>query len=114
MSAITTHILDTSSGRPAAGVAVTLAVRSGDAEWIPLGAARTNDDGRVPGLLAEDHELVAGTYALRFEVGAYFEGRNVTAFYPQVEIVFEIREPGENYHVPLLLNPFGYTTYRGS
>ncbi len=116
MTGITTHVLDTARGRPAAGVAVSLARRSGDA-WAELARARTDANGRVANLLPDGVKHPAGTYRLRFDTGAYFAsqegGGGAPSFYPFVEIVFEIRD-AEHYHVPLLVSPFGYTTYRGS
>jgi 5-hydroxyisourate hydrolase len=109
---ITTHILDTSAGRPAQGITVVLETHAGGA-WKIIGRGMTDADGRVSSLLPEG-KLVAGTYRLRFETGAYFAGRHVAAFYPSVEITFEVRDAAQHYHVPLLLSPFGYTTYRGS
>ena len=114
MSGISTHVLDTARGRPAAGVAVSLARKSGNG-WTELAAAST-DAGRVGNLLPQVKDP-AGTYRLRFDVGAYFAaqgaGADAAPFYPYVEIVFQIRDV-EHYHVPLLVSPFGYTTYRGS
>ena len=112
MSGITTHVLDTARGRPAAGVAVALARRSGD-DWTELGAASTDANGRVANLLPAHVTSPAGTYRLRFDVGRYFAAQGVTPFYPYVEVVFEVRDT-EHHHVPLLVSPFGYTTYRGS
>jgi 5-hydroxyisourate hydrolase len=113
MTGITTHVLDTARGRPAVGVAVSLARRSGDA-WVELSTARTDTNGRVANLLPDGVKHPAGTYRLRFETGAYFAAQGGAApFFPLVEIVFEIRD-AEHYHVPLLVSPFGYTTYRGS
>lgn len=112
MSHITTHILDTSKGRPAAGVTVFL-FRQDDNGWKQLALGHTNDDGRIPGLLAEDIILEPDIYKLRFETKEYFEKQGIATFYPFAEISFSITGP-EHYHVPLLLNPFGYTTYRGS
>jgi len=112
MSGITTHILDLARGRPAAGVAVSLARRSRDG-WSEIGAARTDANGRVPNLLTGDGTPSPGTYRLRCETGAYFSSHGVTSFHPLVEIVFEVRD-AEHYHIPLLVSPFGYTTYRGS
>jgi 5-hydroxyisourate hydrolase len=112
MTGITTHVLDTARGRPAAGVAVSLARRSGDG-WAELGGAHTDANGRVANLLPADLKHPAGTYRLRFDTGAYFAKQGGASFYPLVEIVFEIRD-AERYHVPLLVSPFGYTTYRGS
>ncbi len=143
MSGITTHILDIARGRPAAGVAVSLARHAGDG-WAELATSRSDTNGRVANLLpggmksaagtyrlrfdtgayfaalgvASFHPFVdmksaAGTYRLRFDTGAYFAALGVASFHPFVEIVFEIRD-AEQYHVPLLVSPFGYTTYRGS
>ena len=112
MTGITTHVLDTSQGRPAAGVAVSLARRSGDS-WADLATARTDASGRVANLLPAELKHPAGTYRLRFDTRAYFAAAGIASFYPYVEVVFEIRD-AEHYHVPLLVNPFGYTTYRGS
>ncbi len=116
-SPITTHILDTALGRPAAGVAITLSRQLGEptsTRWEPLATGHTDADGRVGDLLAPGLARV-GVYRIRFETGAYFRSIGVDAyFYPWAEIVFEIDDPSAHYHVPLLLNPFGYSTYRGS
>lgn len=112
MSHITTHILDTSTGKPAEGVAITLYRQQQD-EWAPVGNGVTNADGRIADLLAQGIVLPKGQYKMRFEVAAYFERLDRKAFYPFVEIVFII-DSNEHYHIPLLLNPYGYTTYRGS
>lgn len=113
MSSITTHILDTSSGRPAAGVGVELYRRDGDG-WARLNAHRTDNDGRLGSLFPESEELTVGTYRLRFLTGAYYASRDLLCFYPRVDIIFSIEDPAEHFHVPLLLSPFGYSTYRGS
>jgi len=113
MSAITTHVLDTSLGRPAAGVAVRLERREG-ASWIELGRGATDGDGRCRNLLPEGVSLQPSIYRLSFDSAAYFGGRGVPTFYPEVSVVFEVREPAQHHHVPLLLSPFGYSTYRGS
>ena len=113
MSAITTHVLDTARGRPAAGVAITI-YYAGDNGWILLGQSVTDADGRCRDLLAPDAHLVTGKYRLCFETGAWFRREGVETFHPEVNITFEVRRPGEHYHVPLLISPFGYTTYRGS
>ena len=114
MSKITTHILDTSRGRPAAGVAVTLDLRVAENDWRQIGQGETDTDGRLRDLLESDTALVAGVYRLTFETGAYFAARGTESFYPVAVVVFEVRQTEEHYHVPLLLNPFGYSTYRGS
>ncbi|OEJ24375.1 hydroxyisourate hydrolase [Streptomyces agglomeratus] len=128
-ASVSTHILDTSIGRPAAGVAVSLTARSGsDAEWVVLGGSATDADGRCKDLPA----LPEGTTHVRldFETEAYFSNkpsskkqaeaqqdaprvRDSGAFFPEVAITFAV-VPGEHFHVPLLLNPFGYSVYRGS
>lgn len=110
---ITTHVLDLASGRPAAGVEVELAVREGEG-WRVLGAGATDADGRLPTLLAPGPKLEPAIYRLVFAVGKWFAAQGVATFYPRVEILFEVRDPGQHYHVPLLLSPFGYSTYRGS
>ena len=111
-SPVTTHVLDTSRGRPAAGVAVHLARRAGDA-WTSLARGVTDADGRVGDLLPPG-SLEAGTYQITFATGAYFEELGVAGFYPSVSIDFTVAATDEHYHVPLLLNPFGFSTYRGS
>lgn len=111
MSAITTHILDTTRGKPAEAVNIVLFHQQ--REWIELARGLTNSDGRIGNLLPKETVLPTGTYKLRFETGAYFEQLRVATFYPFVEITFAITT-GEHYHVPLLVNPFGYSTYRGS
>ncbi|HZX96371.1 MAG TPA: hydroxyisourate hydrolase [Myxococcales bacterium] len=113
MSAITTHVLDTSKGRPAAGVRVTLEVKT-DGGWTRLGGGATDADGRLRTLLAAGSPIAAGTYRLTFETAAYFAAQGVTAFYPEVQVQFAVQEGGGHFHVPLLLSPYGYSTYRGS
>ena len=109
MSAITTHVLDTSRGRPAAGVPVRLEHGS-----AVLGAGFTDADGRLRDLLPAGTPLRPGVYRLVFDTGAYFREQGVDAFYPHVSIDFVVRDGGQHHHVPLLLSPFGYSTYRGS
>lgn len=111
-SPITTHVLDTAIGRPAAGVRVELERHDGGT-FAPLATGVTNDDGRVADLLAPG-TLERGTYRLTFHVGEYLATQGRDGFYPHVPVVFEITATDEHYHVPLLLNPFGYSTYRGS
>jgi 5-hydroxyisourate hydrolase len=112
MSQLTTHILDTSKGKPAAGVPVILYSQKKD-EWIEMAKGTTNDDGRIPDLLRKDMSVDVGTYKLRFETQSYFARQSIQSFYPFVEITFQVTS-AEHYHVPLLLNPYGYSTYRGS
>jgi 5-hydroxyisourate hydrolase len=112
MTTLSTHILDTSRGMPARGVRVTLQ-RSAGEDWEDLATASTNADGRAPELMPQGADLPAGIYRLRFDVAAYFSGHGTRSFYPYVEVVFELAGDG-HYHVPLLLSPWGYSTYRGS
>jgi len=113
MSQITTHVLDTSSGKPAAGIAIVLEALSGDGHWKALGVGITNVDGRLPGLLPAHKKLPPGIYRLLFATGDYYKSQGIEGFYPAVTIEFETRDE-THYHVPLLLNPYGYSTYRGS
>jgi 5-hydroxyisourate hydrolase len=114
MSAITTHVLDTSTGRPAARVPILLEQRLGANEWRMIGRGETDADGRARDLMPAGVSIGPGPYRLTFDTRTYFEAQNSNAFYPEVIIVFEVA-PGEaHYHVPLLLSPFGYSTYRGS
>lgn len=108
MSIVTTHVLDTARGRPAAGVAVRLERPDGGL----LAEAVTDEDGRIGGLGPD--ELPPGSYRLVFQTGAYFASLAQQSFYPQVSVEFEIAESGAHYHVPLLVSPYGFTTYRGS
>jgi 5-hydroxyisourate hydrolase len=106
MTSLSTHVLDVSTGRPAAGLRITLESADGSV----LAEATTDDDGRVGSLAAD---LVAEDHVLRFDTGAWFAGHGTTAFYPEVAVAFTVGTD-EHYHVPLLLSPFGYSTYRGS
>jgi 5-hydroxyisourate hydrolase len=108
MGTLSTHVLDTSLGSPAAGITVVLETVAGEA----VGDGITDGDGRVGSIGPE--RLDAGDYRLRFASGPYFAGRGVDAFYPEVVVVFTIADADQHYHVPVLLNPFGYSTYRGS
>ena len=112
MSPITTHVLDTSLGRPAVGIAAVLEWRARDGAWSVVGQGVTDADGRIRDLLSGP--LETGTFRLTFETGAYFRAQGKTGFYPTVPIVFQIVDAGQHHHVPLLLSPFGYSTYRGS
>jgi len=113
MSPITTHVLDTALGKPAAGVSLQLTRLEADGTQHELARAITNADGRVPDLLAPG-SLRRGRYRMTFQTGAYFAASQRTSFYPVVEVVFEISAETEHYHIPLLLSPYGYSTYRGS
>jgi len=113
MSQITTHVLDTTQGKPAAGVIIVLEELTKENIWIKKGQGETNSDGRLPNLLSNDVQLISGTYRLVFDTAAYFKRLNIQSFYPSVSICFEVTDQ-THYHVPLLLNPYGYSTYRGS
>jgi len=112
-SPITTHVLDTARGRPADGVGVLLEARSGSDSWSELARGVTDADGRLRELLPGGR-LPPGIYRLTFDTGAYFRARGVQCFYPSVAVVFEVKDADEHHHVPLLLSPYGYSTYRGS
>jgi 5-hydroxyisourate hydrolase len=113
MSPITSHVLDTARGRPARQLKLTLARMDATGTWRTLAERLTNDDGRVTDLLAPG-TLEVGTHRLIFDTGAYFRANAEQVFYPEVVVVFSIESTSEHYHVPLLLSPFGYSTYRGS
>lgn len=114
LSAITTHVLDTSLGRPAAGVNVVLDRGVGSDQWQLVGRGQTDADGRLRTLMPVGAPLTPGSYRLVFETGEYFQLRGMRAFYPVVSILFEVTAGEAHYHIPLLISPFGYTTYRGS
>ena len=113
MSAITTHVLDTARGRPAAGVRVSLEHTNARDTWTPIARGVTDADGRLRALTPEGTSPVPGTYRLVFDTGAYFASEGVAAFYPHVIVTFTVGDE-PHYHVPLLLSPFGYSTYRGT
>jgi len=112
MSQLTTHILDTTKGKPAVGVAVILYEWRNE-EWIQISRGITNEDGRIPELLTKNKAVEIGTYKLKFETHPYFAKQSIQSFYPFIEITFEVTTQ-EHYHIPLLLSPYGYSTYRGS
>lgn len=109
MSQITTHVLDTSLGKPGKGIQIILQTENGKT----LGEGTTNSDGRVTDLLSKNQLLEAGVYAMIFKTKAYFDRLGTKTFYPEIRILFQSFDQS-HYHVPLLLNPFGYSTYRGS
>ena len=113
MSAITTHVLDITRGLPAQGVRIELEQKQGG-EWLALGSGVTNSDGRLSDLLPRESTLRPGLYRLRFLTGEYFSRFGIAALHPFIEIVFDARDEGANYHIPLLLSPHAYSTYRGS
>ena len=114
MSGITTHVLDLKSGLPARAVAVRLEIHRGERGWMALGDRTTDDDGRVRDFVAPGAKLDPGLYRLTFRTGDYFRAAGTAAFHPEVAVSFEITDVTRHHHVPLLISPFGYTTYRGS
>ena len=113
MKSISTHVLDITRGKPASGVPVTIEKKDIDGGWSKVNEAHTDSDGRVKGLVPEG-ELATGTYRITFDTGSYFTAQKVEGFYPEATIAFTVRDAEAHYHVPLLLSPFGYSTYRGS
>jgi len=112
MSGISTHVLDTALGRPAAGVPVVLERADGQ-HWLTCASTVTDPDGRCPNLLPLAH-VTAGRFRLTFATAAYFAQLRQPTLYPEVSITFNVAADRSSYHIPLLLSPFGYTTYRGS
>jgi 5-hydroxyisourate hydrolase len=112
-ASVSTHVLDTALGRPAAEIIVVLERKEGSS-WVGAGRGVTDSDGRVRSMLSQGMAAAPGIYRLVFDTGAYFAHRGVPAFYPQVMVIFELNEQTDHYHVPLLLSPYGYSTYRGS
>ncbi len=113
MSQITTHVLDTARGKPAEGISITLQRTSGNDQWETIASGVTNEDGRISDLLAKDDIMPTGTYRMLFKTKNYFENQGVNSFYSSIPIVFKIHDDS-HYHIPLLLSPYGYSTYRGS
>ena len=114
MNRISTHVLDISQGKPAKGVPVRLERKESAGTWVQLGISRTDEDGRCGALLGESEVLSPGIYRLTFDTASYYLAQRVEGLYPVVEISFEVREGESHFHIPLLLSPNGYTTYRGS
>ncbi len=114
MSTISTHVLDTSLGRPAVGVRVILERIDSRGAVVSLGLGETDGDGRLRELLPAGESLGAGDYRLRFDTGAYFAATGRETYYPSVTVEFQIAGEAAHHHVPLLLSPYGYSTYRGS
>ena len=114
MSRITTHVLDIALGRPAAGVPIVLERQDADGAWRPLGSATTDADGRIRDLLPAGVPFAAGAHRLVFDTGNYFRSLKAQAFYPRVTVEFAVTDPAAHHHVPLLLSPYAYSTYRGS
>ena len=111
--AITTHAIDTALGVPAVGLSVALSQKQADGDWAVLGASATGRDGRISDW-GQPIDQIPGVYRLTFDTGAYYSRQDQAGFYPEVHVVFELANHLENYHLPLLVSPFGYSTYRGS
>jgi len=114
MSPITTHILDITSGKPGAGITIVLERKTHTAGWQGVAEGVTDLDGRLNDLLSASEAFMPGHYRLIFETGAYFLMRGIECFFPQITVSFVVKDPTQHFHVPLLLSPFGYSTYRGS
>jgi 5-hydroxyisourate hydrolase len=114
MSRISTHVLDTAKGKPAAGVPVRLERQDSSGKWSSLSSVRTDQDGRCPQLLPDGATLAESVYRVVFDTASYFATCGVDGLYPSVEILFRVRTGEAHFHIPLLLSPNGYTTYRGS
>ena len=114
MSPITSHVLDTTLGKPAHGVSVILEISDGPSKWSELARAVTDSAGRIAAFDPPITTLVRKVYRLRFATGPYFAAMHVRTFYPEVHVIVEIDDPSHHFHIPLLLSPFGYSTYRGS
>jgi len=114
MNRISTHVLDTAKGKPAAGVPVRLERQDASGKWLSLGSGQTDQDGRCAQLLPDGATVVEGVYRLTFDTAKYFGACSVEGLYPAVEVLFHVRKGETHFHIPLLLSPNGYTTYRGS
>ncbi len=114
MKRISTHILDLVQGKPAAAVSVRLEKQNESGAWQQLTISQTDQDGRCSQLLPQDDALSTGVYRLTFETGDYFAHRKIATLYPVVEVTFRAQDGESHFHIPLLLSPNGYTTYRGS
>jgi len=111
---VTTHVLDLASGRPGAGIPVLLERATGDTDWDVIGRASTDGAGRAEPLTEPGRGLIRGIYRLTFETDGYFRARGAEYLYPVITVVFRVEHPDEDYHLPILLSPFGFSTYRGS
>ncbi|MET0322255.1 MAG: hydroxyisourate hydrolase [Duganella sp.] len=110
---LSVHVLDLQTGQPTAGIRVTLEQRSGDS-WSPLGAGVTDAHGRIAALFPSDRHMAAGDYRIVFETGEHFKQQRQATFFPRIPVEFTADGKSPHYHIPLLLSPFGYSTYRGN
>jgi 5-hydroxyisourate hydrolase len=114
MISISTHVLDTARGAPAKDVPVYLELQERSGQWRQVGSARTGADGRCTQLVGEGEKLAPGVYRLMFDTETYHAAQGIRGLYPAVHVTFHARDGEAHYHIPLLLSPYGYTTYRGS
>ena len=110
---LSVHVLDLQSGQPTAGIAVTLEQRSGE-QWRALAAGVTDAKGRIAALYPEDKPIAAGDYRIVFKTGEHYARKGQPTFFPRIPVEFKVEDTGQHYHIPLLLSPFGYSTYRGN
>lgn len=110
---LSVHVLDQVSGQPSAGIGVRLEKQEG-AQWRLLARAETDVQGRIRGLYPANQPLSAGIYRVTFETGAFFARHKTPTFFPEIPVLFEVQATSQHYHIPLLLSPFGYATYRGN
>jgi 5-hydroxyisourate hydrolase len=110
---LSVHVLDLQTGQPTAGIAVTLEQRAGD-QWRELAAGVTDAQGRIPALFPEDKTMVAGEYRIVFKTGEHYARQKQATFFARIPVEFTVDKPTQHYHIPLLLSPFGYSTYRGN
>lgn len=111
---VSTHVLDTTLGKPAVGITVRLERRQPSGNWSVLETGATDQDGRCSQLLPDEAALTTGFYRLVFDTHSYFAEKKVASLYPVVEVTFQVRDGESHFHIPLLLSPNGYTTYRGT
>jgi len=110
---LSVHVLDLQSGQPTAGIGVTLEQRAGEG-WRALASGVTNAQGRIAALYPEDKPIAAGEYRIVFQTGEHFARQGKATFFPRIPVEFKVDNPAQHYHIPLLLSPFGYSTYRGN
>ncbi|RBL67895.1 hydroxyisourate hydrolase [Pseudomonas sp. MWU13-2625] len=110
---LSVHVLNLENGLPSPGVKVTLEQQVGQ-DWKPLSEGVTNEQGRIAELFPANRALTAGEYRVVFKTGEYFRQAKRETFFPEIPVIFEVKQPEQHYHIPLLLSPYGFSTYRGS
>lgn len=110
---LSVHVLDLQSGQPTAGIRVTLEQRAGS-QWRELANGVTNEQGRIPALYPDDKAMAVGEYRIVFRTGEHYARKGQATFFPRIPLEFTVDAPTQHYHIPLLLSPFGYSTYRGN